>query len=132
MNRARVWAPFAIALISEVVLWSVLYDPVCDATGWYNPFLGCMGVGLIAGVPMGLVAAIVSRTWRGALTLCLGLLAFGALAGVVQWTGDPGNVLKLSLYMLFEQGLLGLPTYLVATAAITVLNRLIAYGLTRR
>ncbi|HET9085399.1 MAG TPA: hypothetical protein VFN41_13445 [Candidatus Limnocylindrales bacterium] len=131
MNRARVWAPFAIALVSELVLWSV-YDPVCHTLGWYNPFLGCMKVGLMAGAPIGLVAGIVSRTWRGVLTLCLGFLAFGALVEAFIWSGDPGSLLKSSLYMLFEQGVLGVPTYLVVTAAISALKWLIACGRTRR
>jgi hypothetical protein len=121
MNRARVWAPFAIALISGLVV-SALYVPVGDAMGWYNPFFGYMAVGIYAGLPIGLVAALISRTWRGALTLCCGLLVLGAIYGAIASIGAVGSVGGYMMWVFVERGVLAVPTYLVVTAVITALS----------
>jgi hypothetical protein len=120
MNRARVWAPFAIAFVAGLAV-TALYEPIGDAMGWYNPFTGYMEVGIFAGVPIGLLAAIASRTWRGVQTFCLGLLALGAFLAVRS--SDPSDMLGYGLITLFELGLLGVPTYLVATAVIIEAQR---------
>ena len=118
MNRARVWAPSAIALIGGLVV-TALYQPIGDAMGWYNPLLGYMAVGIYAGVPIGVVAAIISRTWRGVLTLCLGFFLLGAIHGLFTSTG------AYVVWIFFERAVLAIPTYLVATAVITALTRLV-------
>ena len=72
-----------------------------------------MAVGIYAGVPIGLVAALISRTWRGVLTLSLGFLVYGAIYGAVA---SSGGLLLWALFVFLERGVLAVPTYLVITA----------------
>ncbi len=73
---------------------------------------------IYAGLAIGFVAALASRTWRGLLTFVLGLLTAGATAGIVyvfNRGSDAGGVVFATLHFAFWLGLLGIPTYLVIT-----------------
>jgi hypothetical protein len=70
----------------------------------YNAATGYFGVVILAGAPIGLVAAPASRSWRGALAM-LGFGIAGAVAGAAE-AGSAGN----------------LPTFTIGGAALIALG----------
>jgi hypothetical protein len=126
MSRRRIWAPFVIAL-SAATLLMLLERPVCQFFDLYNPLLGCAGVHVWAGLPIGLAAAAVSRTWRGLVMLVLGSAAAGAAFFAVfalQGSVDRGLILSTAPWMAVLYGLLGVPAYAIVVSAVYVVGRL--------
>ncbi len=70
-------------------------------------------------MPIGFVAALASRTWRGLLTFILGLMAAGATVGMLSVLNGGDFDLKLFVvgpfYFGLTFGILGVPTYVVVT-----------------
>lgn len=74
-----------------------------------------------AGVPIGAIAAVASRTWLGVLTLVLGFVAAGAVLGAVSFL-DTGDVMDIVFYPVVATvtlSILGVPAYAILVAAET-------------
>jgi hypothetical protein len=118
-SRIRIWSPFVIAYVGGI---ATLYNEVeiGDYLGVYNPLFGYMNVEIYAGVLLGVVAALVSRTWRGTQTFVLGLLAMGATAvilGVLNGEDATPNAIVAGPFLIaLIFGALGIPAYAFVTA----------------
>ncbi len=116
-SRLRIWAPFvmgwaggALALLFESTLGKFL--------GVYNPLTGYLAAEIFAGLAIGFVAAIASRTWLGMLTLVLGFLTAGATVGIAAAIAsghDLGYAVFAAFYYAFWLGFLGAPIYVIVT-----------------
>jgi hypothetical protein len=126
MSHVRIWSPFVIAYVGGTV-GLTNETSLGQYLDVYNPLFGYAAVELYAGLLIGFVAALASRTWRGLLTLVLGLLAAGATLEIVYGGGlDFGNVVLSAFYFGFWLGFLGVPTYVIVTGIASVLRWL--YG----
>lgn len=74
---------------------------------------------------LGVVAALVSRTWRGALTFVLGLLAMGVtsvILGILLGAdADLKDITAIPALVALIFGVLGIPAYVIVTAIASVL-----------
>ena len=87
--------------------------------------MGYLQAETYAGVPIGFVAALASRTWRGLLTYVLGLMAAGATLGVVivaSGGGQASTIVVGTFYFAFWLGFLGVPTYVIVMSVVSVLR----------
>ena len=75
---------------------------------------------------LGVVAALVSRTWRGALTFVLGLLAMGETAVILGVLNGADANLKgitaIPVLVALIFGVLGIPAYAFVTAIAHILR----------
>ena len=124
-SRIRIWSPFVVAYVGGMV--TLNYEVrLGDYLGVYNPLFGYMNVEIYAGVLLGIVAALVSRTWRGALTFVLGLLAMGETAvilGVLNGADATAtSILAVPLLVALVFSALGIPAYAFVTAIAHILR----------
>ena len=124
-SRIRIWSPFAIAYVGGMV--TLLYEVrIGDYLGIYNPLFGYMNVEIYAGVLLGIVAALVSRTWRGALTFVLGLWAMGETAvilGILNGADATAtSIMLVPLLVALVFGALGIAAYAFVTAIAHILR----------
>jgi hypothetical protein len=128
VSRRRIWAPFVIAFLAGIIVIS-LEQPIGKFLGLYNPLMGYAAVDFWAGLPIGLVAAAASRTWRGLLTLVLGFAAAGeAFFTVAALLGSGISVSMIVVvgpYVALLMGFLGVPTYAIVVGAAHVIGRLL-------
>lgn len=79
----------------------------------------------VSGPAIGFVAATASRTWRGLLTLVLGLAAAGTALGLIWVMGGVRlDVVEVARYLVYALGFLGVPAYVITLGAIKVVDRL--------
>jgi hypothetical protein len=130
MSRTRIWAPFLIGFVGGAVL-ALVSIPVARYFGVDLLLLSSvtlysgMPVLFVSGPAIGFVAAIASRTWRGLLTLVLGLAAAGTAHGLIWDMGGAHlDVIEVALYMTLVLGFLGVPTYAIVLGTIQVVDRL--------
>lgn len=124
MSRIRIWSPFVIAYAGGTVAL-IFETTIGEYLGVYNPLFGYLAVEVYAGVPIGFVAALASRSWRGLLTFVLGLMTAGATLDIVSgFDGglDFGHVVLSAFYFAFWLGFLGVPTYLIVTGIASALR----------
>jgi hypothetical protein len=84
-----------------------------------------MLVEVYAGALLGVVAALVSRTWRG-LLFVLGRMAMGETAVILAFLNggevDLKDVTVVPLLLAFIFGFCGVPAYLIVTGVVSVLR----------
>jgi hypothetical protein len=124
-SRIRIWSPFVVAYVGGMV--TLNYEVrLGDYLGIYNPLFGYMNVEIYAGVLLGVVAAIVSRTWRGALTFVLGLWAMGETAvilGILNGADATAtSIMLVPLLVALVFGALGIAAYAFVTAIAHILQ----------
>jgi hypothetical protein len=134
MRPARIWAPFLIGLFGGALL-ALVSIPVAQYFGAFLPmfpkltlYSGWPGL-IVTGPALGFVAASVSRTWRGLLTLLLGLTTAGAALGLIWVMGGVRRdlvevALEAALYVTLGLGFLGVPTFVITLGAVQVIDRL--------
>ena len=126
MDRRRFWVPFLIGM-GGAAASLMLSQPIGHAIGTYNDLSGWYWVVFYAAVPIVLVAALVTRTWSGALNLWLGFGATGALAGAYAALQSDGNLLPNMLggavLVAVAMGPFGLPTYALIMGIVRVVAR---------
>ena len=118
VSHIRIWSPFVIAYVAATVTL-IFESRIGEYLDIYNPLFGYLEVELRAGVPIGFVAALASRIWRGLLTFVLGLLAAGETAVILGVLSGADLELKMVVGVPFlvalTFGILGVPTYVVVT-----------------
>jgi hypothetical protein len=130
VSRARIWAPFLIgfvggALLALVSIPAARYFGVDLVLLSTVPLYSGWPVLFVSGPAIGFVAATVSRTWRGLLTLVLGFAAAGTALGLIWVTGGVRlDVVEAARYMMFALGFLGVPTYVIVVSIVQVIDRL--------
>ena len=124
-GRVRIWSPFAIAYVGGT-LALLFQNTIGEFLDVCNPLFGCLLAEIYAGVPIGLVAALASRTWKGVLTFVLGLLATSATFGIVMVlnAASANSIVFALLYFALWLGLLGVPTYAIVTGIAYVVSRM--------
>ena len=124
MSRIRLWSPFVIAYFGGLVTLAFEVR-IGDYLGIYNPLFGYMFVEVYAGALLGVVAALVSRTWRG-LLFVLGRMAMGETAVILAFLNggevDLKDVTVVPLLLAFIFGFCGVPAYLIVTGVVSVLR----------
>jgi hypothetical protein len=112
-SPARIWSPFVIGSVGGTL--AILFESqIGESLGVYSPLFGYLQADIYAGAVIGLIAALVSRTWTGLLTLMLGLATVGpvlSLLTIVSGGPAPGNLVPVALYLAFWLGFFGVPTY---------------------
>ena len=120
----RIWSAFFVAYVGGTL--ALLFEStIGEWLGVYSPLLGYLQAEIYAGVPIGFVAALASRTWRGLLMFVLGLMAAGATLGVViviNGAGQASTIVVGTFYFAFWLGFLGVPTYAIVTSVVSVLR----------
>lgn len=130
MSRARIWAPFLVGFVGGALL-ALVSIPVARYFGVDLVLLSTVSlysgwpVLFVSGPAIGFVAATASRTWRGLLTLVLGLAAAGTALGLIWVMGGVRlDVVEVARYLVYALGFLGVPAYVITLGAIKVVDRL--------
>ena len=109
------------------VLALVLAEPFGAALGIGDPATGRFVLVSYAAIPIGIVAALLSRRWRGVAGLLVGFAIAGGFAGVVGDFGTSGDLLTdaiaSGLIVMLSMGVLGALAYLATMAIIRAAAR---------
>ena len=112
---------FLAALVGGV-LALMLAQRIGAALGIGDPTTGHFVVVTYAAFPVAVVAAIMSRRWRGVLGLLAGFAVAGGVAGVFADLGSSGDlvtdVIASGLIVLLSMGVVGAPVYLGTMAVV--------------
>ena len=109
------------------VLALALAEPIGAALGIGDPSTGRFVVVSYAAIPVAIVAALLSRRWRGVGGLLVGFAVAGGVAGVVGDLGTSGDVvtdvIASGLIVMLSMGVFGASAYLATMAVIRVVAR---------
>ena len=122
MSRFRIWAPFVIAWVGGTLVVQFESEIGGFLGVRYSPLLGYLMTDVYAGVPIGFVAALASRSWRGLPMYVLGLLTVGLAGGIVSVViggVSAGIIVFAPFYFAFLLGVFGVPTYGIVTTVVS-------------
>ncbi|HET9085400.1 MAG TPA: hypothetical protein VFN41_13450 [Candidatus Limnocylindrales bacterium] len=114
----RDWASFVIAVVGGASV-GLVSAPIAEFLDLETEPLDYVRLLVVAGVPIGAIAAVASKTWLGLLALVLGFVAAGGVLGAVSFLGtrDVTDIVLHPVAATVTLGFLGVPVYAILGAA---------------